>query len=65
MVTKYGMYTEIGTLNLSNDDYSITKPYSEKTAELIDQLVKKIVEEQYNQAVTLIQSKKHDITIMA
>lgn len=65
MVTKYGMYTEIGTLNLTNDDYSVYKLYSEKTAEKIDALVKSIVDERYMIAIKLVKDKYDDAQILA
>ena len=39
----------------SNEDYSFTKPYSEHTAELIDQEVQHMINEQYMRAKTLLQ----------
>ncbi|HPG73993.1 MAG TPA: cell division protein FtsH, partial [Bacteroidales bacterium] len=41
------------------NEFSFSKPFSEKTAESIDQEVKRIVEEQYNRAKkTLLENKK-------
>ena len=34
----------------NNEEYSFNRPYSEKTAELIDEEVKKMVNEQYERA---------------
>lgn len=39
----------------SNEDYSFTKPYSEHTAELIDQEVQHMINEQYMRAKALMQ----------
>ena len=39
----------------SNEDYSFTKPYSEHTAELIDQEVQHMINEQYMRAKALLQ----------
>ncbi len=55
MVTIFGMSEKIG--NLSYYDFSFTKPYSEKTAELIDSEVKELVENAYTQAKALL--KQH------
>ncbi|HJH63251.1 MAG TPA: ATP-dependent zinc metalloprotease FtsH [Bacteroides mediterraneensis] len=41
----------------SNEDYSFTKPYSEHTAELIDQEVQNMISEQYTRAKELL--KEH------
>ena len=55
MVVKYGMYPEIGTLNLVNEERSAYKIYSEKTSEKIDELVKNIVSDCYNKAKEIIE----------
>ena len=46
MVTYYGMSDKVGNLSFYNmsDGYDLTKPYSEKTAELIDAEVKDLVD---------------------
>ena len=46
MVTYYGMSEKVGNLSFYNmsDGYDLTKPYSEKTAELIDSEVKDLVD---------------------
>ncbi len=47
MVTYYGMSEKVGNLSFydATGSYEFTKPYSEKTAELIDSEVKSIVDE--------------------
>lgn len=47
MVAYYGMSEKVGNISFYNTDngYSLSKPYSEKTAELIDVEVRKLVEE--------------------
>ena len=47
MVTYYGMSEKIGNLSFYNasDGYDLTKPYSEKTAELIDSEAKALIDE--------------------
>jgi cell division protease FtsH len=47
MVTYYGMSEKVGNLSFYNmsDGYDLTKPYSEKTAELIDAEVKSLVDQ--------------------
>lgn len=48
MVTYYGMSEKLGTLSFYDSTgsrgYDLTKPYSEKTAELIDKEVKELIE---------------------
>lgn len=61
MVTIFGMSEKIGNLSYydstGQNDFSFTKPYSEKTAELIDSEVKELVENAYAQAKKLL--KQH------
>ena len=51
MVTVYGLNEEIGNISFydssGQNEYSFQKPYSEKTAEKIDQEVKKMIDEAY------------------
>ena len=42
----------------NNDEYSFQRPYSEKTAELIDEEVKRIVNEQYARAKQILSEHK-------
>ena len=66
-VTKqaYGMIAYLGMSeklpNLSyykNDEYTYQRPYSEKTAELIDEEVKRMVNEQYERAKQILSEHK-------
>ncbi len=60
MVAWFGMSGEVGNMSFydssGQSDYGFTKPYSEKTAELIDSEAKKIVEESYLKAKEIISS---------
>ena len=42
----------------SNDEYSFSKPYSERTAELIDEEVKRMINEQYDRAKAILSEHK-------
>ena len=42
----------------NNDEYSFNKPYSERTAELIDEEVKRMINEQYTRAKELLSKHK-------
>jgi len=42
----------------NNEEYSFNRPYSEKTAELIDEEVKKMVNEQYERAKRILSEHK-------
>src|SRR5690606_16966365 len=58
MVAYFGMSDQLPNLSYydstGNSDYGFTKPYSEKTAELIDAEAKKIVAEQYERAKSIL-----------
>jgi cell division protease FtsH len=61
MVVYYGMSDKLSNISYfdsSRSEYSFSKPYSEKTAEIIDEEVKAIVDEQYNRAKDLINSHR-------
>ena len=58
MVTYYGMSDKIGTLSYYDSTgargYDLTKPYSEKTAELIDAEVKALVNEIHDKTMRIL-----------
>jgi cell division protease FtsH len=58
MVSIFGMSEKVGNISYydssGQSDYSFSKPYSEKTAELIDQEAKKLIEEQYLRALNVL-----------
>lgn len=58
MVAYFGMSDKLPNMSYydstGNSDYGFTKPYSEKTAELIDEEAKKIVETQYERAKQIL-----------
>ena len=69
MVTYYGLDEEIGNLSYydstGQQDYSLTKPYSEKTAETIDKEVKKLVEKAYQEALDILSNHRDGLTQLA
>lgn len=68
MVTIYGLNDKIGNLTYydsAQSDYSFTKPYSEKTAHLIDEEISKIIEEQYQRAIDILTENKDKLTTLA
>src|SRR5699024_99651 len=69
MVTIYGLNEKIGNLTYydsqGQSDYSFTKPYSEKTAELIDKEISKIIEKQYHRAIELLKKHQDKLTELA
>ena len=58
LVVYYGMSPELGNISFydssGQNEYGFTKPFSEKTAETIDKEVKRIVEEAYARAKSII-----------
>ena len=68
MVTIYGLNDKIGNLTYydsAQSEYSFTKPYSEKTAHLIDEEISKIIEEQYQRAIDILTENKDKLTTLA
>ena len=64
MVQYLGMSSKVGTLSFYDSSgasgYNLVKPYSEKTAELMDQEVKAIVENVYKRTQKIIEDHKEE-----
>ncbi|HRZ22326.1 MAG TPA: cell division protein FtsH, partial [Bacteroidales bacterium] len=62
MIVFFGLNDKIGNISYydstGQQEYSFHKPYSEKTAQVIDQEVKKLVEKAYQRAVNIIEKNK-------
>ncbi|SHI46661.1 cell division protease FtsH [Tangfeifania diversioriginum] len=58
MVTYFGMSEKVGNVSYydstGQSEYSFTKPYSEKTAELIDEEVKELIDSQFKRAKQIL-----------
>lgn len=69
LVVYYGMSPEIGNISYydstGQSDFNFTKPFSEKTAEKIDSEVRRIVEEAYSRARTLILEHRDQLDQLA
>ncbi len=69
MVTVYGLNDEIGNLTYydssGQDSYGFSKPYSEETAQKIDQEISKIIEAQYQRAIEVLTVHKDKLTTLA
>lgn len=69
MVSIYGLNDKIGNISYydssGQSDYSFNKPYSEKTAEIIDDEVKKMVEEAYVKTKQLLKDNLTNVTRLA
>ena len=62
MVSIFGMSDKVGNVSYydssGQNEYAFSKPYSEKTAELIDTEAKALIEEQYERALNILNDKK-------
>ncbi len=69
MVSYFGMSDKVGNLSFydstGQNEFSFNKPYSEKTAELIDEEVKRLIDEAYNKAREVLKKNKKGLTILA
>ena len=69
MVSIFGMSDKVGTVSFydssGQSDYAFTKPYSEKTAELIDSEAKLIIDTQYRRALELLRKNSAGLKKLA
>jgi cell division protease FtsH len=69
MVTYYGMSEKLGTLSFYDSTgargYDLTKPYSEKTAELIDMEVKDLIQMIHDRTLKILTDNKEGFLALA
>lgn len=69
MVTVYGMNDKIGNISFydskQSGDYNFTKPYSEYTAQTIDEEVRKIINDAFERTKNLLIDKQKELEIVA
>lgn len=69
MVTIYGLNEKVGNLSYydstGQSEYSFGKPYSEETAKVIDEEISKLVENQYQRALGILQANKDKLDALA
>jgi cell division protease FtsH len=69
MVSFFGMSDKVGNISFydssGQSDFGFTKPYSEKTAELIDQEVNLIIAESYIRAKEVLKNNMKGLTELA
>ncbi|MDF2157166.1 ATP-dependent zinc metalloprotease FtsH [Algoriphagus sp. CAU 1675] len=68
IVSVYGMNERLGNVSFydsKSDGYKMTKPYSEATAEMIDQEVSKLIQFAYQRTIDLLQEKRNELEILA
>ncbi len=69
MVTVYGLNKRIGNVtyydSTGQNEFTFDKPYSEETAQAIDEEIRAIIEVQYVRAVELLRANKDKLTELA
>ena len=69
MITIYGLNNKIGNISYYDstgaNEYGFTKPYSEKTAQIIDEEVSKLIELAYIRAKNILTKNKHLLKLLA
>lgn len=69
MVTVYGLNARLGNVSYydssGNSDYTFMKPYSEQTAQVIDEEVSKLIESAYSRAKQLLSDNKENLEKIA
>lgn len=66
MITIYGMNKNVGNVSfyqMGSDSFQ--KPFSEHTASMIDEEVRKLLEEQYKRCVSLLKARRQELEILA
>ena len=69
MVTIYGLNQKLGNITYydssGQSEYNFSKPYSEDTARVIDFEISKLIEEQYQRAIHILETNKDKLTQLA
>lgn len=69
MVTIYGLNEKLGNITYydssGQSEYNFSKPYSEDTARLIDEEISKLIEEQYQRAIQILDENKDKLNKLA
>ncbi len=69
MIVYYGLNSKIGNVSYydssGQSEYSFQKPYSESTAQLIDEEVSKYIEKAYQDTLTLLEGSRDKLNMLA
>ena len=69
MVTIYGLNDKVGNISYydssGQSEYNFAKPYSEQTAKMIDEEISKIIENQYQRALTILTENRDKLDALA
>lgn len=69
MITIYGLNEKLGNVTYydssGQNEYGFSKPYSEKTAKVIDKEISTLIESQYQRAITILEENKDKLNQLA
>jgi cell division protease FtsH len=67
MVTVYGMNDKVGNVSFYDpqQENAFTKPYSEETAKIIDEEVRRLIDEAYERTKALLREKQPQVEKLA
>jgi cell division protease FtsH len=69
MVTVYGLNEKLGNVTYydssGQSEYSFSKPYSEDTAQIIDQEISALIESQYKRAIQILEENRDKLELLA
>ena len=67
MVTVYGLNDKVGNITYydSSGQDAFIKPYSEETAKTIDKEISKMIENQYQRAISILDKHREKLTTLA
>ena len=67
MITVYGMNDKVGNVSFydPNQENMFTKPFSEETGKIIDEEVRKLIDEAYVKTKNLLTEKRGDVELLA
>lgn len=67
MVTVYGMTSKVGNISYYDpqNEYGFQKPYSEETARMIDEEVRRIIDSAYMRTKQLLTEKRKELDLLA
>lgn len=69
MVTIYGLNDKVGNISYydssGQSEYNLGKPYSEQTAKVIDEEISKLIETQYQRAVSILTENRDKLDALA
>jgi cell division protease FtsH len=67
MVTVYGMNSKVGNISFYDpqQENTFTKPYSEETGKMIDEEVRKIIDQAFERTKALLLERKNEVEILA